>query len=435
MVLSTKVVTLLLFLFAATNGTELLLKNGKSYSGKIVEETGTHIILIKDKKKFTIKKSAIAKKDGKLFQAELPLPRPADVKPLAPEKSTTEKAEEKQQQKSTEPWVVTLKNGTVFQGPKISENQRILVLESKGSPVSIFKNVIATIDSGKGGTVSSAKQKKEETRPPAKSGTTESASKAPEKSVTADAGNLTTIVVPKPRRKTRTKPITEVAAKNSAVVKKDTTKSGKTEKPETISSKKSGSNKKRGTSLADMMTVDVVSGDKSGKGTVKTKKLPKKSDSSASAEKKQKSTALPRPKARITVSSMNGDVQQPEEKPVAVTKSSDEVRVLEASEKQQQVSHKKKTAPSGKTAVVSPAPLKVKKQEKKAVAKKIIKKDPTQHGKDIQKDEPSEAAKMVDSDDIEQLQLHMHTVDPEGVAVFAHAIPVVQRIAPALAGF
>ena len=325
MIFFMRVFSLLLCSFSVILGTEIVLKSGKSYSGEIISESGTHITLRNEKKKITIKKSAIAKKDGEIFQTVLPLPRTADVKPLPPEESAAKKKEKPKNTESIKPWVVTLKNGTVFRGPRISENERILVLESKGSPVSIFKSVIASIDSGNGGKVASVprENKTTEKKPPVipvqtekknrvvtESKNTEGVTELKERADQADAADLTTIIVPKPRP-TSPKTAPHTVPENSSDMEPETLQKVKTEKKIITSVKKNAASKKTNTSLSAIMTVDVVSGDRPETGD---SKVSPQSDVTVSVASQQKLTVLPQPKPRTSISSTNEAQEQTEKK-------------------------------------------------------------------------------------------------------------------------
>ena len=141
-------------LFISSHGVELRLKNGTLRRGTITAEDAATYTITADNEKMKIAKSSIAAIDGRPYSAVFPQPKQPAVQPLkpAPDKKLPSKirAEQPGAETGKGTWSVLLKNGSVLKGKPISENQRILVLESKGSPVTIFKNVIFTIDSSGG---------------------------------------------------------------------------------------------------------------------------------------------------------------------------------------------------------------------------------------------------------------------------------------------
>lgn len=133
----------LLLLFTAS-ATEIHLKNGTVYNGTIVAEDAGFFSLKVAKKTVAINKTLVAKVDGNTFSPRLSsTTNPAS----APDSKNTTVSPGKSA--SADRWRVSLNNGSVFFGKRISENKRVLVLESKGAPVTIFKNMISAIDSGK----------------------------------------------------------------------------------------------------------------------------------------------------------------------------------------------------------------------------------------------------------------------------------------------
>lgn len=142
----------ILFLLACSfrflYGTEIQLSNGTAYRGTIISENGDFITLKVDTSDIVINKSLIAKKDGDIFRHD-PGAERADVREYARQDGAPPPEKVKKKDKSlTDEWVVRIQNGSEFRGRKISGNARILVLDIDGSPVSIFRNVIVSVDSG-----------------------------------------------------------------------------------------------------------------------------------------------------------------------------------------------------------------------------------------------------------------------------------------------
>lgn len=123
---------------AVTFATVLKVANGTVFNGAIVAENKNSYTIKVGESNISIRKSMVIEMDGVAFShktADLPdTTKELHTQPTAPAVSKE--------------WVVTLRNGVSFQGTKISENQRILVFRSHGQPVTIFKNVVASIDSG-----------------------------------------------------------------------------------------------------------------------------------------------------------------------------------------------------------------------------------------------------------------------------------------------
>jgi len=130
--------------------TEIQLKNGTVYNGTIEAEDDSFYSLKVARKILAINKSLIATLDGRDYQPAQNTIKDATTKQTTPlAKKSVDFSSSTEKKDMLEGWKVLLSNGSVFTGKRMSENKRILVLESKGVPVTIFKNMIASIDSGK----------------------------------------------------------------------------------------------------------------------------------------------------------------------------------------------------------------------------------------------------------------------------------------------
>lgn len=123
---------------AVTFATVLKVANGTIFNGTIVAENKNSYTLKVGESNISIRKSMVIEKDGVAV----------NTKRSALPNTTNVESSQSAASAASKEWVVTLRNGTSFQGTKVSENQRILVFRSQGQPVTIFKNVIASIDSG-----------------------------------------------------------------------------------------------------------------------------------------------------------------------------------------------------------------------------------------------------------------------------------------------
>ena len=125
-----------------SQSTTILLKNGQSLVGEIVSEDQNFIVLNSNQSKINVLKSMIARIDSTTA---------ADKS----SKQTTVANEKKSVPLSgiapvNCEFVIKLQNGTVFKGPKISEDEKRYVLSVNGSPVNIFKTIIESVDSCQG---------------------------------------------------------------------------------------------------------------------------------------------------------------------------------------------------------------------------------------------------------------------------------------------
>jgi len=148
------------FISTSASASELRLKNGTVYTGEIVGEDPQFYTMKTGNTTRAINKILIAEKDGRPYVPGLSQnktdgstkkssPAETEKSPDGLSASLPDKPDTPQKERGTpDAWKITLTNGSVFNGKRISENARILVIESKGAPVSIFKNMIASIDSG-----------------------------------------------------------------------------------------------------------------------------------------------------------------------------------------------------------------------------------------------------------------------------------------------
>ncbi|MBN1759951.1 MAG: HEAT repeat domain-containing protein [Chitinispirillaceae bacterium] len=166
-------------------GVELRLRNGDRYKGVLSGEQEKEFILQSDSGELKIRKESVVAIDGKPYSF-IPLSsntvtglRPLDE---SVQKKRTSAPIAANMIPDQRPWVVTLKNGTVIKGKPISQNQRLLVLETESSPITVFKNVITSIDStGSGIRMAGAKKSDVDFTAPAKQSSS-TASSSSEKS-------------------------------------------------------------------------------------------------------------------------------------------------------------------------------------------------------------------------------------------------------------
>jgi HEAT repeat protein len=161
---------LLLFLMTLPSyGVELRLKNGTVYKGVISAEESTSFTFETGSGKLKIAKSSIAAIDGQTYpSAKAPPPRQPGVRPLGGGGTEQNKtvAPAEQSPAARREWVILLKNGSVIKGRPKSQNKRVLVLESKNTPVTVFKNIIVSIDSTGGVPVAQVGTVPENAAPP-----------------------------------------------------------------------------------------------------------------------------------------------------------------------------------------------------------------------------------------------------------------------------
>ena len=147
---------LVLLMSALASGDKLKLRNGKEYEGKILSQNANFYIIKVGDTKLNILKSMVVQKGGVTYSSEKEQ-KPASV----PSVSSGSKAPESNS--GGKQLKIRLKNGALFEGIKISENERLIVIERKGSRVNIFKNIVEEIDSG--GISTSAFQKEQKAAP------------------------------------------------------------------------------------------------------------------------------------------------------------------------------------------------------------------------------------------------------------------------------
>lgn len=137
-------------LWTGAFGIKIQLRNGDLYQGVLSGEQKTVFILQTDSGEVMIRKESVVAIDGVPFSSLQPeAGTQPGVRPLANSGETKRKPSEKPEIETiaeTE-WIVVLKNGSEFRGKPVRQNQRLLVLQTRSTPLTLFKNVIASIDS------------------------------------------------------------------------------------------------------------------------------------------------------------------------------------------------------------------------------------------------------------------------------------------------
>ncbi len=143
------IVFLVLVGFFAVSGIEIHLNDGRVFQGSIVSETTDFFLIRVGSSDVKIDKSRVIKKDG-VFYAGSVRPRPAtrDTPKTTADNTVAPLPETTRLHTPGTVWMVKLKNGSIVCGKRISENDRIIVLDTDGFIQSIFKNTIVSIDSG-----------------------------------------------------------------------------------------------------------------------------------------------------------------------------------------------------------------------------------------------------------------------------------------------
>jgi len=175
--------------------TTIKLKNGKSFTGKVVAENANFITLETDGKRVRILRSIVVSIDGAAPEAtEKPSGAASSEtsKPAAatqpessneqssPPRPSSSEASADNSGAGSEEVVVRLKNGAVLRGPLINDKGNFAVISVKGKPVKVLKTVIVEMD-GKPYQAEASGMQAQAQAEPESSATQPSVQKPPEK--------------------------------------------------------------------------------------------------------------------------------------------------------------------------------------------------------------------------------------------------------------
>ncbi len=136
-------------IFSFSDATKIRTQDGTLYNGEIISENSNFLSLSVNGKRIQILKSIIVEIDAKRYTLrtdnhDTVKNRVIDSK-LSDVNSTKNKRVDSVVNSGSDVVTVILKNGTIFKGPMISHNDRIIILNVNGSPVNIFKSIISEI--------------------------------------------------------------------------------------------------------------------------------------------------------------------------------------------------------------------------------------------------------------------------------------------------